>query len=393
MRKFIALTFFIFIVGLQIYFFFLSYQQYHLVTWITLFGSLITFLSISIWYVLRVFVEDRPATNLTRTRNTIREIHLQRHDHTDSEVTRYRDLVWKIGALTWGTYYGLFWVNYNKESSPLYHHLPNELFLFLFYSVAICSTILYLFCERSTNLNRYQRRTLGLALGLRDQWNFKEGSERAWRFGFIVPVTIFILSIWVPFLLVLYCLQTNKETSFFSFAYSNLPGIMIDSDLLIKWLIFLALLLALFLYQLPNLMRLIRESQKHIFRILIHIFIFIFTTGLAVYIAAFSPKTTFEEFSLKKGNIVFEGKSENIVLHPERKVVKALDLKIKDTFAHWQYEVDYFVRKDNSVFLKFIYGENKTDNRRLAERGLMFTYRTRALIFEPVVQFILKHFF
>lgn len=44
---------------------------------------------------------------------------------------------------------------------------------------------------------------------------------------------------------------------------------------------------------------------------------------------------------------------------------------------------DYELKNSNTIFIKFIYGENKTKNRNLADHGLMLTYKTKFFLFDP----------
>ena len=145
-------------------------------------------------------------------------------------------------------------------------------------------------------------------------------------------------------------------------------------------LIFIALLFALVFYEVPKLLELLRASSKHPIRIAIHVFVFIFTVFITVFYAAFPTETVHEEFSFEKGNIKFEGKANNLVLYPSKKVVEEIDLRNKNTFGIWQPQVHYVVRPDNSIFLNFIYGDNQDSNRQLAFDGLTFTYKTKAFV-------------
>lgn len=154
-----------------------------------------------------------------------------------------------------------------------------------------------------------------------------------------------------------------------------------------EYLILMALICALFFYELPKLKELLKADLKNRAKIALHLFIFIFTTIMAIYVAAFYESTVSEEFSTNRKNVSFEGENRNIVLHPSRRVEEPQDLRTKDTFEVWQKGVHYVLKDDGSIFLTFIYKENQARNNWLADHGLSFTYKTKTTIFHPIFQY------
>jgi len=97
------------------------------------------------------------STDLPEIKDNRRDVHLTRLDHVDREVTRYRDLCWKIVGLVWAIYYVL-----NQSRGTFLEDIPYFICLFL---TAASGTVFLLFCELSANRNRTQRRELANQLG------------------------------------------------------------------------------------------------------------------------------------------------------------------------------------------------------------------------------------
>lgn len=125
-----------------------------------------------------------------------RDVRLARLNHVDAEVTRYRDLSWKIGALAWGVYYGINWIV--VQGNHPYFLIPRWAFLLFIVLTAEFATIFYLYCEYSTIRNKKQRRDLQEMLSLDARYRFRPGAERIMRFGFLVSAAIFLCAIWIP---------------------------------------------------------------------------------------------------------------------------------------------------------------------------------------------------
>ena len=145
--------------------------------------------------------------------------------------------------------------------------------------------------------------------------------------------------------------------------------------------IFLAAIVAV-IFDFQKIVEEIKKPKKNIeFGGLYHRF------GLLTFLGAwgqvFQTVDLSEDFSSGMNNLQLVGKSENICFYPSHKVFEPIALKIKDSWTNLQYQTDYEVRSDNSVFIKFIYLENKDQNRQLAARGLVFTYKTKLFLFSP----------
>jgi len=164
--------------------------------WFLLFIVLILCFCIATWFLIENFSSSDTERHEWHFGPSQRDIRLARLNHVEDEVTRYRDLCWKIGALTWGVYYGLNWV-VTQEHHP-YLWLPQWAFLLFAILAAGFATTFYLYCEYSTIRNKEQRRELQERLSLDARWRFKPGAERVWRFSFLVSATIFLCAIWVP---------------------------------------------------------------------------------------------------------------------------------------------------------------------------------------------------
>lgn len=136
--------------------------------------------------------------------NDRRDVHLERYAHLNSEITRYRDLTWKIVGFTWGIYYALIRFFEDGVKSIPGSGITMPWFAVLLFMTALAATIFYLFCEVSTEQNRDRRTRLEDKLGLDQKWRHKKREcikqVAVQSFCFFV----FGLAIWVPPLLVLF---------------------------------------------------------------------------------------------------------------------------------------------------------------------------------------------
>ena len=139
----------------------------------------------------------------TRIANDLQEIHLVHFGHSQQEVTRYRDLSWKIGGLTWAIYSALIWFK-SKEAFQDLPKLSSDVFFLFIFSTALAACVFILFCEVSANRNRSQRREIAEILQLHERWRPTEAGERLTRPGFWFSILVFLLVIWLPPLLILF---------------------------------------------------------------------------------------------------------------------------------------------------------------------------------------------
>jgi len=147
-------------------------------------------------------------------------------------------------------------------------------------------------------------------------------------------------------------------------------------------LIFLASIIVI-VFEIIEIKKELYKQKRSYMKIIGMLFVLFMVTILGAWGNAFGYITINKEFSNRNKNIELYGKSENICLVADHKIDEVISLKIKDTWAFLQPETDYELRNNNVVFIKFIYCENKTDNRNLANRGLMFTYKTKYFLFNP----------
>lgn len=134
-----------------------------------------------------------------------RAIHEARYSHLNAEITRYRDLVWKVTAFAWAIYYALirfaegFMIQTNSAPQQTKLQLPVEWFLIFLIITAFFATIFHEFCEIMAVRNQERRRNLETVMGLIDpNWAHQATLEHPRRLGFIFSVVVFGLLIWAP---------------------------------------------------------------------------------------------------------------------------------------------------------------------------------------------------
>lgn len=174
-------------------------QTWWCISWPILSVCGVAFFCVTTWFLLEDLNNGaKRAVKLQKISEEKRDVHLQRLDHVDAEVTRYRDLSWKIAGLNWAIYFAI------DRTFKEYTHWPKELyFIFLFLAAGV-GTIFLLFCELSAHRNRIQRRELGIALRLIKRWNFTKRGTNLCRVGFWFSVGVFILAVWAPPLTMLF---------------------------------------------------------------------------------------------------------------------------------------------------------------------------------------------
>jgi hypothetical protein len=87
-----------------------------------------------------------------------------------------------------------------------------------------------------------------------------------------------------------------------------------------------------------------------------------------------------DEFSTRIGNISFkEGSASNIILETKKDIEEPIDLRIKDTWIHLSYLTDYDMKDKRKIIINYEFGNDKETNKRVAEQGLVFTYKTRKM--------------
>lgn len=137
--------------------------------------------------------------------NDRRDVHLERYAHLNSEITRYRDLTWKIAGFAWAIYYALIkFYEHEPSEIGIKIAIPDQWFTALLFIAAYASTVFYLFCEISTEQNRNRRISLEAKLGLDPEWTHRarKGIRNVIVQGFCFFV--FGFAIWVPPLIILF---------------------------------------------------------------------------------------------------------------------------------------------------------------------------------------------
>ena len=153
----------------------------------------------AIWRLLLVEYPD-PHGNRLQNSNSNKAI-IARYEHLNSEITRYRDLVWKIPGLAWAVYFVL--LHNDPTNGGVVGQLPDWYRLLLLFLTAVAATIFVLYCERLTDRNRVLRRWIELRLRVPPPWRHRGREESPSRVGYRFSRGVFLVAIWVPVMTVL----------------------------------------------------------------------------------------------------------------------------------------------------------------------------------------------
>ena len=158
---------------------------------------IIALFAVALW----LWVDERTAVD----RPSIEEIsadimnaHIAKYNNVYTEITRYRDLSWKISLYAWGIYYGLSWYGFVERSHFSGSPFPNTIFFIMIFLTAVFATAFLLMCEIHANRNREQRRELEEKLRINARWQFSQRGENPSRFASVVSIGIFLFAIWAP---------------------------------------------------------------------------------------------------------------------------------------------------------------------------------------------------
>lgn len=124
----------------------------------------------------------------------------------------------------------------------------------------------------------------------------------------------------------------------------------------------------------------IKEAWENKRRLKLFFLIIVIGVTVAIPIWQVITYTTVktEEVSIAKNNIHFlKGDTGNIKFTTTEAIEEPIDLRIKDTWIHLTYLTDYSVDNSKNVTINYEFGNNDTDNKTVANKGLMFTYKTR----------------
>lgn len=179
-----------------------------------------TILGIGFYWCAWRFVDEKnfiPITEPGTINEWQRGIHEARYNHLNAEITRYRDLVWKITAFAWAIYFALtqfaesLTIPTVRNSNLPKLLLPVGWFLIFCVVTAFFATIFHAFCEIMAVRNQERRRSLETAMGLIDpNWAHQATLEHPGRMGFRFSVIVFGILIWAPPLMMLVLLANQK---------------------------------------------------------------------------------------------------------------------------------------------------------------------------------------
>lgn len=148
-------------------------------------GHLILWFCVDQFYADQAIGQEGPAAT--------EAVRLVRYEHVNSEITRYRDLVWKIVPLTWAIYFAIY--NYRGFLPGIYPQV-------LLVTSAVIGSIFYTYCEVMTEHNRRRRRRLEDILELDEQFRHREPPIH--YVGLIFCFFVFVASMWIPVFSLLY---------------------------------------------------------------------------------------------------------------------------------------------------------------------------------------------
>src|SRR3989338_8175918 len=125
-----------------------------------------------------------------------RGAYIARYNHVHSELSRYRDLSWKISALCWGIYYGLWLVGVTHE--PNYFSISKTAAVIGLILTPVLATVFLLNCEYLAHRLRIQRLRIERKFRLDTRVAHTVRSIDLRRFPFWFSVSVFLLAIWAP---------------------------------------------------------------------------------------------------------------------------------------------------------------------------------------------------
>lgn len=156
--------------------------------------------------VSQLLTSEYPNPEPPPHRNGERDALIARYELVNSEITRYRDLSWKVVALGWGIYYV---VVLPKDKTALNLDLGTPIMLLILFLTAVFATIFILYCERMTDRNRELRRLLELDLGLTRPFGHTPEKESPLRIGYLFSIFAFLLGVWAPVLISFWWSRTH----------------------------------------------------------------------------------------------------------------------------------------------------------------------------------------
>lgn len=118
--------------------------------------------------------------------------------------------------------------------------------------------------------------------------------------------------------------------------------------------------------------------EKHWIKFVFLIIVFIPLVMVPAYNTVNYITVRTEEFSTMKGNIRYlSGETGNIIFETQKNIEEPVNLRIKDRWINLVYLTDYAVKNNKEVMINYEFGNNDTDNKKVADIGLVFTYKAR----------------
>jgi len=157
---------------------------------------------------LRRFLRSVLQVNQSQTDQVQRDILIARYNHLNDEITRYRDLVWKVVASSWAIYGSIIWY-YSATDKNLFKNIqsgfiPNS-FRCLLITTGIITTLSHIFCELSVLCSKRNRNLLANYLKLENFDRSHENLSDAWAITrLIISFLIFSIIIWLPIMFILW---------------------------------------------------------------------------------------------------------------------------------------------------------------------------------------------
>ena len=134
-----------------------------------------------------------------------RDMLLARYNHLNDEITRYRDLVWKVVSSSWAMYGAIIWffIGDKKILEQIQSNAVPPLFYILLFVVAIVTTISHIFCEISVWCCKRQRNSIARHLNLTDaRWLHDEPSSASSFWRLAISASLFLLITLFPLILI-----------------------------------------------------------------------------------------------------------------------------------------------------------------------------------------------
>jgi len=124
----------------------------------------------------------------------------------------------------------------------------------------------------------------------------------------------------------------------------------------------------------------IRETcrEKHWIKFIFLVIVFVPLVVIPAYNTINYITVRTEEFSTAKNNIKYlRGETGNIIFETQKNIEEPVNLRIKDRWINLVYLTDYAIKDNKKVMINYEFGNNAIDNKKVADIGLVFTYKTR----------------